>query len=212
MKSIITLILTMAFNHAFGQNLTTKNVFSFTPKLNTQINGVGLGLLINSLEYDSDTLTTEINGLNIELIGVGLFLPLIPTDPLIPNGITKRELKGRVLDSLILDLNNPRPYQINGISISLGGLGGHEIKMDGLNISGINTYTSSMNGVSIALFMNYNGQLKGLSIGLLNRTLKTKGIQIGLTNRTEKLKGIQIGLWNKNEKRGLPFINWNFKN
>jgi len=201
---IIFVLMTIHFHSLTGQNLKNKKSLSFLPSLDTEINGVGLGLAINSLKYNSDTLTTIVNGLNIELVGVGIILPLAPVDPMEYRGLNN-------LDSLIEISKEQNPYQINGVSISFGGLAGHEVNMSGLNISGANTYISCMKGVSLSILFNYSEVLRGVSIGAFNRTLETRGVQIGLINRAEKLKGFQIGLWNYNGKIGLPLINWNFK-
>lgn len=192
-----------------GQNIEKTKLFVITPELNTKVNGIGIGLMINSLKFESDTTTTIINGLNVELVGVGFFAPLAPSNPLIPYDL-KIEQIAPILDSLIIEATQPKPYKINGLNISLGGLAGHEIQLDGLNISGIATLTSKTNGVSIAILMNLNKVMHGISAGFINQCLEHKGLQIGFFNQSEKTKGIQIGLWNKNEKRSLPLINWNF--
>ena len=192
-----------------SQDLSKRKVFAITPELNTKINGIGLGLMINSLNYEGDKLSTIVNGLNLEIIGVGFFGPLAPSNPLIPYDKNIYQITP-ILDSLIVEANKPTPYKINGLNISLGGLAGHQVQLNGINLSGISTITSRTNGVSIALVMNMNKVMHGVSIGLFNHSLEQKGLQIGLFTRSEKTKGIQIGLWNKNEKRSLPIINWNF--
>lgn len=211
MKPIYTLLLTLIWVTGWTQNLRTQNVISITPKPNTEVNGIGIGLTVSGMEHGSDSLIMKINGLCIELIGFGLLLPIVPSDPLIPYGMTEDDLKGEVLDSILLDLDKSRPYLINGVVISPGGLAGRGIVMNGMNLSGTNTFTLALSGFSTAILMNYSGKLSGVSIGIINRTLETRGVQIGLFNRTEKLRGIQLGLWNHNGKIGLPIINWNFR-
>lgn len=203
---ILLLSIVLGLN---GQNIEKTKLFVITPELNTKVNGIGIGLMINSLKFEGDTTTTRINGLNVELVGVGFFAPLAPSNPLIPDDV-KIEQIAPILDSLIIEATQPKPYKINGLNISLGGLAGHEIQLDGLNISGIATLTSKTNGVSIAILMNLNKVMHGISAGFINQCLEHKGLQIGVFNQSEKTKGIQIGLWNKNEKRSLPLINWNF--
>ena len=194
---------------AIGQNLSQCKALALTPEPNTQINGIGLGLMINSLKYEGDSTTTIVNGLNLEVVGVGIFGPLAPSNPLIPYDKRIDQI-APILDSLISDAKKPTPYKINGLNISVGGLAGHEVQMNGFNLSGITTITSRTNGVSAALLMNMNHVMHGVSMGVFNQSLEHKGVQIGLLNRSEKTKGIQIGLWNKNEKRTLPIINWHF--
>lgn len=211
MKIILIWILLMTCCIAKAQELKKHYGISIIPNLEAEINGIGLGIGIQSLKYESDTLTTVVNGLNVELLGVGLLLPMVGSDPLLPYNMRGEDLNEERLDSLINSLEDKRPYQINGVALSLGGLAGHEIDMNGLNLSGLNTFTSSLNGFSASLLMNFTGRMRGVSIGVINKTLETKGVQIGLVTHTERLDGVQIGLWNRNEKRALPFFNWNFK-
>ncbi len=204
------LLLVFIIDGLSGQSLEKSKVIAFTPKLNTQVNGIGLGVIMMSFKYDGDSTTTKINGFNFELLGFGIFGPLVSGNPLIPYDLTINQISP-VLDSLILETKKLKAYKVNGLNISIGGLAGNDIQMNGLNISGISTLTARSKGVSIALIMNMNKVMHGVSFGIFNQSLEHKGLQIGLFNRSEKTKGIQIGLWNKNEKRALPFINWRFK-
>ncbi len=196
-------------NGLFCQELWHKKVATITPALNTKVNGIGLGLMINSLKYEGDSVTTIINGLNLEIIGAGFFGPIVPSNPLVPYGWNIDRI-APILDSLIFEAKLPKPYKVNGLSLSFGGLAGHQVHFNGLNISGISTITSYSKGVSVATLFNMNSVMHGLSVGFINHSLEHKGVQIGVFNRSEKTKGIQIGLWNQNEKRSLPFINWRF--
>jgi hypothetical protein len=187
-----------------------RNVAWIIPAINTKINGLAGGLIINSLKDEGDSLTTVVNGVSVELFGVGLFVPLAPSDPMFrePDSIYQNLVKR---DSIIKTYNKIK-YKINGIALSGGGLGGHDIGLNGINISGINALTGKVNGISLCVLMNYSGVVNGISAAILyNGTIQTKGVQIGLFNRTTKLRGFQLGLWNVNEKRSLPFINWNFR-
>lgn len=209
MKKII--LITFIFI-AFQVNAQIKKVRPVAwkiPSVYTRINGLAGGFIINSFKDTEKVLVTEVNGMSIELIGLGLFMPLTPMDPIYSESKEFYKNKKNV-DSLIKTYNNVK-YCINGLSISAGGIGGQDIKINGVNVSGINTLTSEINGLSVCFLINYSGIVNGVSIGALkNTTLQTKGLQIGLFNKTSRLKGIQIGLWNKNEKRELPIINWNF--
>jgi len=192
-----------------GQISKTRNIAWVMPSKDTRINGIAGGLIINSLKETDSILTTEINGLTLELLGVGLLLPIAPSDPLFfePKDFYKND--GNV-DSIVNNYNFAK-YRANGIVLSGGGIAGHNININGLNLSIINTLTGKMNGLSASLVFNISGVVNGVSIGgLANRTIQTKGLQIGIFNTTKRLRGIQIGLWNVNEKRSLPIINWNF--
>lgn len=210
-KTLLFIVLTTCLGEALcGQVLPMSAIFAITPELETEVNGVAIGLATQSFKYDDDSLTTRINGVNLELLGLGLFGPLVPSHPLLPDSIQAMQHVFPVLDTLISAGKTLKPYKINGLSISLGGLAGHDIHMNGLTISGISSITSRVNGVSLAFMMNYNVVVHGVSVGMVNESLEHKGLQIGLVNRSVRTRGFQIGLWNVNEKRALPFINWNF--
>ncbi|MFN8206593.1 MAG: hypothetical protein U0T82_04200 [Bacteroidales bacterium] len=160
------------------------------PSVDTRINGLAGGLIINSLKDTDSALTTEINGVSIELIGVGLLLPLAPSNPIYFES-DDFYLNDENLDSIVKSYNYVK-YRINGISISGGGIGGHDININGLNISGINTLIGKMTGLSICIMFNISGVVNGVSIGgIVNNSIQSKGLQIGLFNKTTRLRGFR---------------------
>jgi len=205
----VTLLVTAGLSLG-AQDYTKRNFFWYIPSEDVIINGIGLGFAINGADYKQakDTTTTIINGLCLELIGMGFFLPLAPGSPIYPNDTTSENFN---LETEISHYQDPL-HLVNGFAISSFGFAGHSIQINGVNLSGLFTFTSKVNGFSASLVFNISGISNGLSIsGLGNNSLHTKGVQIGLFNQCWKLRGIQIGLLNKNEKRTLPLINWNFK-
>jgi len=209
MKRLLILFLVFVSIQTHGQIRKNRPLFWVTPSIDTRINGLASGFIINSMKDVDSSLTTEINGLNIELIGVGLFLPLAPSSPIYFEDASFYYDSENV-DSIVDSYDFAR-YRINGVSFSFGGLGGHDINVNGINLSGINTLTGKTNGLSACILINITGVANGVTIGgLINNTIQTKGLQIGLLNKTIKLRGFQIGLWNENEKRSFPLINWNF--
>ena len=211
MNKIIFILLFIISIHTNGQIAKNRYVAWVTPSINSRINGLSVGLMINSLKSNDSILTTIVNGLNTEIVGVGFFLPLTPTNPIY---FENREFYNNIenVDTIIRSYAYVK-YKINGLNCSLGGLGGHDIHVNGINLSGINTLTEKTNGISACALMNVTAVANGVSFAILiNNTMQTKGLQIGLFNETKKLRGIQIGLWNRNEKRNLPIINWNFSN
>jgi len=210
MKQLLFVFLIILNIQAFGQLERSKSVFWFIPSVDTQINGIASGLVINSMKDTDSLITTEINGLSVELIGVGLFLPLAPSSPIYDidrNFVYTSE----TVDSIIESYNYVK-YKVNGVSCSAGGIAGQDVHVNGINLSGINTLTGKTNGLSACILLNINGVVNGVSIGgLMNHTIQSKGLQIGIFNKTLNLKGIQIGLWNRNEKRGFPIVNWDFE-
>lgn len=225
LKVTLVSVLIFIFSSTYGQNLKIRNIAWALPALNTKINGVGIGLIINSFKATDDRkLTTQVNGVSIEIIGSGLFLPLVGSDPVYtePDSIYNNI---PLVDSIAKTYDFAQ-YKINGLAVSAGGVGGYNISIDDVNLSILNTLTSKINGLSFAAMFNMSGVTNGVSIAILsNQTLKTNGLQIGLFNKTtilkglqiglfnqsKHLKGLQIGLWNNNGKRKLPILNWNFR-
>lgn len=164
----------------------------------------------------------DVNGIKVDIVGLGLFLPMgIGEDPYLKgnDSIALRTIDTvSFLDSnlyytngLYLSMTGDKEERINGISIHpIGGL--NEIS-NGVSVFGIMGFNSQTNGVMVTALYSSCGISKGVTIsGLYNSSIQMNGLQISFFNRSLKTKGIQIGLWNKNEKRSLPFINWNFKN
>ena len=110
MQIILVWILLMTYSIAKGQELKKHNGISIIPNLDANINGSALGLGIQSLRCESDTLTTVVNGLSVEILGVGLLLPMVGSDSLLPYNMQGEELNEERLDSLINSLEDKRPY------------------------------------------------------------------------------------------------------
>ena len=188
-----------------------KNVFPIWTyhKKNINIHGISLGL---ASVFDEPRLTNT-NGIKLELIGVGILVPLIPQSPIAQNDSAFAEL-----------MKAPVSERINGLNLSLSGtacdcvtngvsagfVGQITRKVNGISASVFLNFTQVTNGVQAA-FMNESYKLRGLQLGARNHAKSVKGFQVGLINSSRKLKGIQLGLWNVNDKRKLPLINWNFK-
>jgi hypothetical protein len=209
LKTILTVLTLFVLFQTQGQITKRRNLIWVLPSVDTKINGIAGGLALTSFKDNDSQPTTIVNGLSVELIGLGLLVPLAPSHPFY--GENDKLLANEThLDSTIATYSREK-YRVNGISISSGGVAGNDIAVNGLNISGLNTLTAKTNGLSICVFANFSAILNGVSIaGLYNSSLQTKGLQVGLFNTTKRLRGFQIGLWNKNEKRQAPFINWNF--
>ena len=209
MNKILFVLFFIISLHTNGQVSKNRYAVWVTPSIDTRINGLSVGLMINSLKNNDSILTTIVNGLNTEIVGAGFFLPLAPSSPIY---FESNEFYENIenVDSIIRSYAYVK-YKINGFNCSLGGLGGHDIHVNGINLSWLNTLAGKTNGISACALINVTAVANGVSFAILiNNTMQTKGLQIGLFNETKKLRGIQIGLWNRNEKRNLPIINWNF--
>ncbi len=196
--------------------------FWFTPTKNTQIYGLGLGLV-----NDSQGKThAKIHGLALEL-GIGFFLP-IGVGTAFSDASTKEAAKrdtaapGLIINGISLSITGSvRDDKIRGLS--LNGIGGASARMHGAQFALIMCMDWELRGLSacligndayhvrgaqVALLGNSSADHKGFQISIRNYSEKLRGVQIGLFNKSEKLRGLQIGLWNVGEKRSLPLINW----
>ncbi|WP_315821980.1 LA_2272 family surface repeat-containing protein [Paraflavitalea speifideaquila] len=175
-----------------------KNWFWFAPSSATQINGLCVGL-----ESDLDDDPLIIKGVNLNADGTSMFIGMFSlfrlfTDLSIVN----------MPDTIATGKFN---NEVNGLSISLGGLMGKSLRVRGLSINGVMSEAAEMTGLHITITQNRSDSFKGVIItGVTNRAIKGRGLQIGLVNMCKDLKGIQLGLWNMNPKRSLPLINWSF--
>lgn len=222
-RSLLFILSLILIKPGFTQDLKKVSGVYYLPAYKTEINGLAAGLIINSMkESHEPEMVTILSGVGIELIGLGIILPIVPSSPIYiePDSLYQSE---SFVDSIITRYNNPG-YIVNGAIFSPGGIAGHNIEVNGLNLSGINTLTSKMNGFSTSVLFNISGvvngvslsvignntiQLKGLQVGVFNTAIKVNGVQIGLFNSTRFLKGVQIGLWNKSNRRQMPIFNWN---
>lgn len=204
---IFFVILILGYGCADAQKKL--RILQFTPSLNTQIHGVGIGPSINSIKFEDDTLTTRVNGVSLECLGFGILSLFSKSHPLFLYATDNMD-NVPWIEGQIAYMKKKQGYHINGLSLSLFGTAGHNISIYGVNISGLATITSRNFGISMALLRNINGVMHGLSFGALNDCIELKGVQIGVINRSLRTRGLQIGFWNENEKRSLPLMNWSF--
>ena len=224
MKYIILAALLATTTMSYGQETKRKNIFplwTFHKQFNKNIHGVSVGLA--TLNEKPRHLTT--NGVKVELIGVGIALPLIPQslvdedDKIIPNDSLSEKINGLNLSAA----GSVCRCRVAGISA--GFIGQYNYKVNGISGSYFMNMAQRHNGIQIAMWTD-NYYMRGFQIGAMNNSFntvglqvgggnysdKTTGIQIGIYNKSKNLKGLQIGIWNVNQRRKFPFINWNFKN
>jgi hypothetical protein len=209
-RQFLTIFFAIAFaalaNFSFAQQDSTKTtenayVFRFLPSVKDNLYGIGFGLFGSEVICNVSN-TRKSHGLNIQIIGQGLFVPL-----------NRKAFSYNVLfatdTSWMLRENTKFKAKHNGILIS--GFGTMTEVSNGIVLSGLSSLGYYLNGLGFNLLSSKYTYVNGVSISLNNQAYQVKGVQIGLINKTRKLKGFQIGLWNCNEKRKLPFINWSFK-
>ena len=207
--SIIFLVLTIC---SYAQNINRFPIWTFHEK-NVNIHGISVGLFSTFISERN----TNTNGIKLELIGLGIFAPMMPDYPEFGNqrsekinGMTLSTL-GIVCDCLTNGISagfGQITYQVNGVSFAMFMNWTHI--QNGIMLSGF-SFSHTMNGLQLG-FINGSSEVNGAQIGfLINSSEKTKGLQIGLFNKSDNLSGIQIGIWNENQKRKLPLVNWNLK-
>jgi hypothetical protein len=221
------LAVILGLQRVSGQDIKRKTyypIYTFQKDSST-INGVSVGLW----SYNSKPRFTNTNGIKLELIGVGIGIPLIPSSPIAQTDSEYVSLAAQPLSEQINGLNLSASgtvchcltngitagfmgqihQQVNGITVA--GLVNFVQKQNGIMVASINE-AYYLNGVQLSFWSNSADYIKGLQISLFsNISTKTKGVQLGLFNTTKEFKGVQIGLWNVNPKRKLPLINWNFR-
>ena len=211
MKNLSLILVLFYTSICFGQDIERKNrsIFWTYHQKNVTTNGISLG--IGSF---GESMNSYTNGLKIELIGMGILLPLIPKSPIPDSEIEYEKLmikpiSERVNGIVISGAGNVCDCTTNGINIGL--IGHANRKLNGISIAAVMNIAQKSNGIQLSAF-NESFKMNGLQVGLSNYSYKTRGIKIGLMNSSKNLKGIQIGLWNVNQKRKFPIINWNFAN
>jgi hypothetical protein len=226
----------------FGQNNFEKakdndtgvvSIWAFKQK-KVKVNGLSVGVA----DFSDDEEKSIVNGLKIELIGMGILFFLIPKSPIVEDA------------SLLEDYRkNNDIQQVNGFSlsgsgsicdclingVSAGYIGQLNYKVNGFSVSAAMNFAQIHNGIQVAMFnesfktnglqtgisngsykmngaqiglVNGSDDFKGLQIGLVNKSKSQTGLQIGLFNFTNKIKGLQLGFWNVNTKRSLPILNF----
>lgn len=188
-----------------NKDYTTREVVIKRKRISLGIAGYDYKGEIN--EYNRRT----VNGLRLELIGIGFFLGAAPYS------------RFDRYDSLGLERERDyNEFEVNGLAIAPAGFG-IKGKVQGLVLGGMINEINKVNGLMLGgVFFNEIYELNGVNINLLhcrtvetngvqisaiNRSKRLKGLHIGLINQTDKLKGVQIGLLNRAGKRWLPFIN-----
>jgi len=209
--SILFFVLTIC---SYGQNENRFPIWTFHEE-NVNIHGISVGLWSTIISERN----TNTNGIRLEVIGLGILVPMIPDFPTFEeqrseriNGLNLSAL-GTVCDCLTNGLSigagGQINYQVNGISATI--FGNVTQKHNGIMVALFANWSDTMNGLQLGVINNNNSEANGVQIGAANDSEKMGGLQIGLFNKSKSFRGIQIGIWNVNQKRKLPLINWNFK-
>ena len=188
MKNIYLFIIVIFSLKSFSQDIERKNHYLFWTYHQKNANTHGISLGLGSFKQSMNNYT---NGLKIELIGMGVLLPLIPKSPIASSEIEYENL-----------MKTPISERINGIVISGAGTV-CDCTTNGINIGLIGHSNRKLNGISIALVMNIAQKNNGIQISAFNESFYMNGLQVGLTNYSYNTNGIQIGLLNTSKKKHL---------
>jgi hypothetical protein len=180
-----------------SQKTNNAFIFHFIPSIKDNIYGVSFGP-IGSESICNVSHLRKSHGLNFQLIGQGLFIPL---------NVQEFSFDSLLLtpDTLLLTTQNTRSLH-NGLLFST--FGTYTDFSNGLVLSACCSFGRKINGLAVNLVANKYVVVNGVELGLQNQAHTMNGLQLGLFNRCVELNGLQIGLWNVNEKRKLPFMNW----
>lgn len=180
-----------------SQKLNNAYIFHFIPSVKNNIYGVSFGP-VGSESICNVSYLRKSHGLNFQLIGQGLFIPL---------NIQEFSFDSLLLkpDTLLFTTQNARSLH-NGLLLSI--FGTYTDFSNGIVLSAGCSFGRKVNGLAFNLFANKYYVVNGVELGIQNQAHQVNGLQIGLFNRCVVLNGLQIGLWNVNEKRKLPIVNW----
>lgn len=172
------------------------------PSTAENIFGLAFGI-IGSEAICNKYYTKKSHGINIQILGQGLFSPYY---------IFNEQLNfiNANYDTIIYgDSTAIKRVKHNGLIYATFGTFSEDI--NGISVSPWMSINNVLNGISLNVLVNSIHTLNGATVGVYNMTYRTNGVQLGLINRTKHLKGFQFGLWNTNNKRSLPILNWSFK-
>ena len=172
-------------------------VLHLIPSIKDNIYGIAIGP-VGSEAICNVSHTRKSFGINIQLIGQGIFVPM-----------------NRDVFRFEQLLKNPMPELVDQIAarashsgLLISAFGTYTDVSNGLVLSAGFSYGRKINGIALNLCSGKYLHVNGIELGIQNQAHQVNGLQIGLFNRCVELNGLQIGIWNVNEKRKLPLINW----
>lgn len=206
-----SILITILFTLPLSLLSQVRSPIWWFPTCGKTINGVAIGLADTKFSDNSDSCHTNVNGVKIELIGLGVGAGFLDYSP----AIDTVQAYNFHLDSL---------FAVNGINLSFFGSILPHMNVNGVTACIFAQAFNSVNGIMFAIGGNLGTEINGaqlsfigndalivqglqLAIGL-NKADQLDGVQVGLINKTRILNGLQIGLWNVNQNRSLPIVNW----
>jgi len=170
------------------------------PSAKKNIYGLSIGL-IGSETICNIKGTKKSHGINVQLIGQGIFVPFNRASFSYKNAFQDDS-------SFMVKQFDPTNFRAQHNGILISGFGTWTEASNGIVISGLSSIGYVMNGFAFNLLSSKYTKLNGVSVSISNEAFDVKGMQIGLINKTNKLSGVQFGLWNVSGKRKLPILNW----
>ena len=175
-------------------------VFRIIPSTLKNFYGISIGLIGSEVICNVNHPRNS-HGINLQLVGQGLFIPLNPRAFSFSSALSHDTCW------LVINAQN-KTYKAKHNGLLISGFGTMTDYSNGIVISGLSSMGFEMNGISINILSSKYVEINGIAISLFNQAHTVNGIQFGLINKSNKVNGLQIGLWNVNQKRKLPLINW----
>jgi hypothetical protein len=205
-KYFLLTISILIFSSLKSQNRKFRPLLWSSHSKNTDIAGVSFGILPKSIF--KDTTLTRTFGVKIEVPGIGLLFPLIPSSPISKNRKTFESKMKKVPTEIVYGLNissgSTYETEINGASLTL--IGQYLYKINGVSIAGVGNITERYNGITISGLGNDSYITNGIAIaGIGNSSQIFNGIQIAGFNNTIDFTGLQIGVWNNIDSQNKTF-------
>jgi hypothetical protein len=159
------------------------------------VNGIAAGLWTVNFK-PRHNLT---NGVRLELLGIGLGVPLVPKSPLPQNKAefltTKKDtLSERVNGFNLSGTGSVCACRTNGVVAGL--IGQIHNTVNGISVTGMMNFATQLNGIMLSNVSDAY-KLNGLQGGMASHATIANGLQISFVgNGSTKMRGIQIGGFN----------------
>jgi hypothetical protein len=195
MKCIVTIFIVLFCYQTSAQ----KNKI-FIPANTYQRDSVTIyGIAAGLWTVNDNNRNNYIHGIRLELIGIGLGIPLIPRSPLPENQTEFLAKKADAISERVNGFNLSGTGAVcncvtNGVVAGL--IGQIHTKVNGIMASGMLNFVTQQNGIMLGN-VNAAYKINGAQIGLACHANTANGLQVSIMgNGGTKIRGVQIGITN----------------